>query len=296
MAEVIRERLDDLGIDEVEQHRPLIDQRHLRAEGAQHRRVFQPDHTAADDDGRLRNALELVDRVGVENPWRTDWNLRVLGGPAATRDQMRVRRKPLRVVRRLDAHGAIVGEARLALGHDHAVALQLSANDLVFTLHHRAQAAREIRHVDLILQAVLAAVERALIETGEIQDGFPECLAGDRTRPELHAAERLALFDHQHALAELGGSNRGTLSVRAAADHDEVVVRSRMAYGTHARSRFDRHSPQRIGHLARRSDAALRILLDTLHDKRGEVGAAARLELVDARRRLAGHGAEGRER
>jgi hypothetical protein len=121
VSEVIRERLHDLGIDEVEQHRPLIDQRHLGAEGAQHRRVFQPDHTADDDDGGLRNALELVDRVSVENPWRTDRNLRVFRGPAATRDQDAVRRKPLRAVRRLHAHGAIVGEARLALGHEHAV-------------------------------------------------------------------------------------------------------------------------------------------------------------------------------
>jgi hypothetical protein len=59
VAEVILQRLDDLGVDEVEETRALLDHRHLDTQGGGHRRVLEADDATSHDGHRLRDALEI---------------------------------------------------------------------------------------------------------------------------------------------------------------------------------------------------------------------------------------------
>ena len=67
VAQVELERLDDLGVAEVEHRGPLLDDGDPRAEGGEHRRVLDADHAGADDDHRAGHALQREDAVGVED-------------------------------------------------------------------------------------------------------------------------------------------------------------------------------------------------------------------------------------
>jgi hypothetical protein len=64
---VIAKRFDDLQVAELEHRRPRLDDRHGRPERCEHRAVFDPDHARADDEQRVRNAVEVEDLVGVEH-------------------------------------------------------------------------------------------------------------------------------------------------------------------------------------------------------------------------------------
>ena len=57
---MVLEPLDDLGVAELEQARPLLDDSDRRPEGREHRRVLDPDHSRADDDGGGRDPLEQL--------------------------------------------------------------------------------------------------------------------------------------------------------------------------------------------------------------------------------------------
>ena len=66
VAEVVLQRLDDLGVAEVEQAVSPLDHGDPRAQGGEHRGVLDPDHAGADDDERARNPVEVQDPVRVE--------------------------------------------------------------------------------------------------------------------------------------------------------------------------------------------------------------------------------------
>ena len=68
VAQVELQRLDDLGVAEVEHLRPLLHQRDPGAQRGEHRRVLDADHAGADHDQRVGHLLQLEDLVGVEHP------------------------------------------------------------------------------------------------------------------------------------------------------------------------------------------------------------------------------------
>ena len=68
VAQVELERLDDLGIAEVEHLGALLDQRHPGAQGGEHRGVLDADHAGPDHHHGVGHLLQLEDLVGVEHP------------------------------------------------------------------------------------------------------------------------------------------------------------------------------------------------------------------------------------
>ena len=66
VAQVEFQRLDHLGVAEVEHVVALLHDGHLGAQRGEHRGVLDADHTGADDDHRGRQRLEIEDPVGVE--------------------------------------------------------------------------------------------------------------------------------------------------------------------------------------------------------------------------------------
>ncbi len=73
------QRLDDLGIAELQHVLALLDDGHLGAQRGEHRRVLDADHAGAHYDHRRRQGLEVEDAVGVEHAFLVE--LHPPGGP-----------------------------------------------------------------------------------------------------------------------------------------------------------------------------------------------------------------------
>src|SRR5260370_25293600 len=58
---------------------------------------------------------------------------------------------------------------------------------------------------------------------GEVEDGFPDCVAGNSDRVDTAAPEGGYFWDQRNALFQLRALDGGPLSSRAGADHDEIV-------------------------------------------------------------------------
>ena len=223
-AHVIRERVDDLPIDEVEQRRPLIDYRGLDVQRGEHRGVFQSDHAGADHDGAAGHLdVERDQLVAVEDAFPVARDVGVPRRARAAGDQHVLRLYGPRPLVRLHGERVRSGEARRSLQHRDSVAAQLVAHHLQLVLAHLADATVEIRHGDDLLQHVVAPVEGALPEAGEVEDGLAQRLARDRARVQRHAAQALTAIDDGHFLAQLGRADGPFLARRSAADHHQVV-------------------------------------------------------------------------
>ncbi len=67
VAQIVGELLDQLAIDEVEEGRARLDQRHGDVEGAEDRRIFDADHPGPDDGHAARQARQVDDLVRIED-------------------------------------------------------------------------------------------------------------------------------------------------------------------------------------------------------------------------------------
>ena len=63
----MHEFLDQLFVDEVEEGRTWLDQRHRDVERAEDRRIFDADDAGADDREAARQFLQIDDLVAVED-------------------------------------------------------------------------------------------------------------------------------------------------------------------------------------------------------------------------------------
>src|SRR5687768_13542813 len=143
--------------------------------------------------------------------------------PRPARDEDVLRDEPARPRRALYFESVRVEEPRGARHHLDVVALQLSADDVHFAGEHRLHPESEVRDGDLVLDRVVAPVEGALPESGEVEDPFAQRLGGDRSGVDADAADHLLAVDDRDPLAELCRRDRALLSRRAGTDHDEVV-------------------------------------------------------------------------
>jgi len=78
---------------------------------------------------------------------------------------------------------------------------------------------------DGLLDAVGVAVEPTLLEAREVQHRLTQRLRRDGPRIDADATHAREAFHDGDAAAELGGLDRGVVTRRAAAEHDELVLR-----------------------------------------------------------------------
>src|SRR4029453_1783913 len=116
-----------------------------------------------------------------------------------------------------------VDEGGNAVNHFDAVARELVLCHRGFGLDHLVAPEPQVEHADLVLDAVIDAVDALVLEAGEVQHGFPHRLARDRAGVDAHAAGSFPPFPPGYAPAALRRLNGGPLSGRPGADHDHVV-------------------------------------------------------------------------
>src|SRR5439155_22614333 len=108
-------------------------------------------------------------------------------------------------------------------------------------LDHVSRPRREVRDRDLVLEAVVLPVDRALPDPGQVDDRLADRLRRDRPDVDAVPADDLAALDERDLLPELGRLDRSLLPSGPAADHEELVVEAHPV--ALARSRRSATSP-----------------------------------------------------
>ncbi len=106
----------------------------------------------------------------------------------------------------------------------HAIARKLVFENLHLVIERDQQAAAQVFRRNLFLHPVGASVEAAFPPAGQVQRRLAQRLGGNGAGVNGHAADALALFDHQHLLSELGSLDCGAAAGRTAADDEEIIV------------------------------------------------------------------------
>ena len=129
----------------------------------------------------------------------------------------------LRTLVALDLEGIGVEKARVALHDGYVVPAQLRLDHFNLARHDRFRPENQVGHRDPVFQHIAAAVKGALPEAAEIQDRFPQSLAGDSAGVNADPANALLPVNDRHFFAHLGGADGAFLARRTAADHHQVV-------------------------------------------------------------------------
>ena len=80
---------------------------------------------------------------------------------------------------------------------------KLRLRHIHFGLDHMLHAERQIAHGDLLLHAIVDAVDVLVIEAGQVENRFPHGLAGNGARVDADAANYFAAFDECYVLSSL---------------------------------------------------------------------------------------------
>jgi hypothetical protein len=160
VAQVELERLDDLGIADVEHPGALVDDRHPGAERGEHGRVLDPDHPGPDDHHGVRDVLQLQDAVGVDDPPAVELDGGGPGGRRAGRDDDVVGGHGGRGVPRVAGHGdgVRVDEPGGPGQQVDVVADELRPDDLDLAADDVLGPREQVLHRDVALHPVAGAV------------------------------------------------------------------------------------------------------------------------------------------
>ena len=221
--QVVLQRLDQLVVDEVQDPRPLLDERDVHAERGGHRGVLEPDHAAADHRQRPRQLGQVEDPVGVEHGALVELDSGRARRRGADGDDDALGGQPEARAGARDLERVRVGERRRALEHAHAVAAQLVGDHVLLVLDHLVRAREQVVDRDLVLHAEGVAVD-ARRAAGQLDDRGAQRLRRHRAGVGRHPAERRAALDQRHALAELRRLDGRALPGRAGADRDQIEV------------------------------------------------------------------------
>jgi hypothetical protein len=219
-----RERGDEVRVDAGEKALGQLDQRDFGAERRVDRAELEPDVAPSDDeearrDERDRERLRRVpdSRTAGIQPREHD------GARTGRDDRVLDAEGGRRPVLGRDDDGVARPEARLT-GHDLDAARASQAGEPLSEPGDRARRETPETLGDDCGRRELdprrSGLRRVGHERGEAQQGFRR----DAPDVETLAAERPARLDQHGFDAEVGGSERGRVAARAAADHDEVDV------------------------------------------------------------------------
>ena len=189
-AHLVLQGFDDSVIDKFQQARPLVDQSDVHAHHGQDRGVFRADHAAADDHDRLGKMLEREEAVGVDDRVVVEWNVGRSGRERPTGDDDEV--GSMFAARLAGFQCGSGGDPRMrAVPTNRSTLLRaiwfwtISISRLMTWLARKV----EVFDRDVLFHAVTRAVQAALAEPREIEDGFAEGFAGDRAGVGADAAD-----------------------------------------------------------------------------------------------------------
>ena len=159
LAQAVRERLGDLVVHEVEEARPLVDDRDLDAEGREHRGVLDADDAGADDDERTSGASSRA-RMPSESIIVSPSTATPGGGAGFVPVAITILSASTSVVALPARHGQRVRrrERRGPGDERDPVPLHLGADDLDLALDDLVAAEEEVLHRDVVLHGVGRAV------------------------------------------------------------------------------------------------------------------------------------------
>src|SRR5258707_13888901 len=80
LAQVVRQRFDDLAIHKIQNNRPLVDQRNLGAEGSHKGCVLEAHDAGSHYDDFFRQAAEIAKVIGIHNATVVKGNVRAVRG------------------------------------------------------------------------------------------------------------------------------------------------------------------------------------------------------------------------
>src|SRR6266853_2192742 len=87
LTQVVRQRFDDLPIHEIQNNRPLVDQRNLGAERSHKGCVLEAYNASSHYDDFFRQATKIAKVVGNHNAMVVKGNVRAVGGPGTAGNQ-----------------------------------------------------------------------------------------------------------------------------------------------------------------------------------------------------------------
>ena len=126
-----------------------------------------------------------------------------------------------------------IDEARDPGDEFDVVARQLGLDHVDFGLDHMLDAKRQVRHGDLVLDAIVHAVDVLVVIAGEMKHGLAKGLAGNCACIDTDPTNHFATLHQSHLFAHLGALNGRALSGRSGADNNKIVGLHRETNLTH---------------------------------------------------------------
>src|ERR1700686_1901318 len=87
LPQVVRQRFDDLPIHEIQNNRPLVDQRNLGTEGSHEGCVLEAHDAGSHYDDFFRQTAQIAEMIGIHNAMVVKGNVRAVRGPGSTGNQ-----------------------------------------------------------------------------------------------------------------------------------------------------------------------------------------------------------------
>src|SRR5438445_9843042 len=87
LPQVVRQRFDDLPIHEIQNNRPLVDQRNLGTESSHKGCVLEAYDASSHYDDFFRQATQIAKVIGIHNAMVIKGNVRAVRGPGTAGDQ-----------------------------------------------------------------------------------------------------------------------------------------------------------------------------------------------------------------
>ncbi|VAZ59921.1 hypothetical protein LAUMK7_02354 [Mycobacterium kansasii] len=223
------QRLDDLGVAEIQHVFPLLDDSHLGAQRGEHRGILDADHAGTDHDHRGRERLEVQNPVGVQDPLFVEFDAGRPGRPGAGGDHDVIACDSGLFAARLvfDHDGVRIDEPAVPHQQVDPVAHQLIAYHVDFLADHMLGPGQQIGRGDPVLDTVARPVEFALIHAGEVEHRLAQRLRWDGAGVDADAAQHSATLDDRNGFAQLGRGNGRLLAARPRAENHHVVLAHR---------------------------------------------------------------------
>ena len=116
-----------------------------------------------------------------------------------------------------------IDKARDPADQFHVVARQLGLDHVHFGLDHVLDAKRQVRHGDLVLDAIIHAIDVLVVIAGKMKHGLAKGLAGNCACIDTHSAHNFTALHQRHAFAHLGALDGRALARRSGTDNNKIV-------------------------------------------------------------------------